>query len=238
MLLIVHARWNTENRTCIEKKCLMTIDGANDDAVDNAVDDDNAVNKHCIAHLQYNVIGNCTCYTASGHGNGKAKAATEEKQMLTNNQLANQSTSATSNICNNQWLEAAPVNKNSQPMAGVVRLAATIYISASDEPARSAGWCNWMHIHHGDSSWTSLLWWWGGYSEFFYIHFYFSVLFNKINRIFVSEARCHHRNLKIHHPMLWYFDVEYYKSMYIPWPQSTATYGRMGWKHQHGTCIR
>jgi len=53
MLLIVCARWNRENCTCQRK--MFDADGADNDdvndAVNNAVNDDNAVNEHCIAHL-------------------------------------------------------------------------------------------------------------------------------------------------------------------------------------------
>jgi len=73
------------------------------------------------------------------------------------NQLQQAVTSATTGR-----LEAAPVNKNNQPAEGVVRLATTVYISDGDERARSAGWCNRMHVHHGDGSWASSLPWRGG----------------------------------------------------------------------------
>jgi len=115
MLLNVHAMWNTENHMCLEKN--VYADGANNNAVNNTVNDDDAVDKHCIAHLWYNIVGNCTCYKASGHSNGKAKAATEENQMLTSNPLANQPATESSNIHNKWRLEVAPVNKNNQTAA-------------------------------------------------------------------------------------------------------------------------
>jgi len=140
LLLIVHASWIWK---IMSREKTFDNDGANNDAV----------NEHCIANVWYIVIQqphllHSKCPQQWQGKVVRGEIANVEKPTI--KAMANQLVATSSSICSNQRLKKSQVNQMNQPAAGSDETGSDKMIYLPVWASTLQGWCNHMHVGHGD----------------------------------------------------------------------------------------